>query len=198
MTRDAGLVRRLIAFFKKPDSLADDDREPEHNPYDDLAAHDSHAADTQPDGDSETADRYVSHDLLNDVERSPNMGSRLDALVLRAIHQFNATSGYVLRYEHDGRMRYCTGRDGAGQFVPHTAANPDRRAVYTTLDSGQPQLFTRADHANGMPVLCGPLWANNQVIGVLYLDAPIRSRVHRGVFDVFCDQAARMLLDGLT
>ncbi len=199
MTRDVNLVRRLIAFLKKPDALAHPRRERVTNAYDDLEPRDAHsAASAQPDGDAPSEDRYAAHELLGDGDRSPNYGSRLDALVVRAIQQFNAHSGFVLRYEHDGRMRYCTGRDVSGRFVPHTDAKPNRRAVYTTLDSGQPQLFMRAADGTPVPVLCGPLWSDDKVIGVLYLDAPVRSRVHRGVFDVFCDQAARLLREGLT
>jgi hypothetical protein len=48
-----------------------------------------------------------------------------------------------------------------------------------------------------MAVLCGPLRVNDQVVGVFYLDNPARSRLHRGVFDVFCDQVARMLSEGV-
>jgi hypothetical protein len=129
---------------------------------------------------------------------SAHHASRLDALVMRAVQQFNAQQGYVIRYESDGRMRYCTGRDFQGRYIPYTEADPDRRAVFLALDSGESQLFVHTQSDNiPIAVLCGPLHANSSVIGVLYLDNPARSRLHRGVFDVFCDQAARMLNEGV-
>ncbi len=114
------------------------------------------------------------------------------------MQQFNAHNGFVLRYDPTGEMRYCTGRDLDGRYVPYTDVKPDRRAVYMTLDSGEPQLFVhRQDNNMQVAVLCGPLRDGNEVIGILYLYSPVRSKVHRGIFDVFCDQASRLLNAGL-
>jgi hypothetical protein len=118
---------------------------------------------------------------------------------MRAVEQFKAQSGYVIRCEGEGRMRYCTGRDIQGNFIDHTQVDIDRRALFLALDSGESQLFVHTVEENNNPaaVLCGPLLIGDEVVGVLYLDNPARSRLHRGVFDVFCDQAARMLNDGI-
>ncbi len=128
---------------------------------------------------------------------SPSQASRLDALVMRALQQFNAQLGFVIRYDIDGRMRYLTGRDSHGRYVAHTEVHPDRRALFLALDSGESQLFVHHEGTLLLAVLCGPLVIENEVIGVLYLDNPSRSRLHRGVFDLFCDQAARMLSEGV-
>ena len=58
---------------------------------------------------------------------------------------------------------------------------------------------TLVQHLNGLlrPAARGPLWVDGRVVGVLYLDGPVRSRLHRGIFDLFCDQAARMLAEGV-
>lgn len=195
MSKDAGLVKRLIAFLKKPDALDYQERKKAHNPYDDYEPQDYGYADAYGGGgavsDYSTAD--VDDALLSDNRGGYNHASRLDALVMRAVQQFNANIGFVLRYEHNGRMRYCTGRDLDGRFVPHTAVNPDRRAVFLTLDSGESQFFVHTDGDMPVSVLCGPLWVGDEVVGVLYLHSPARSQLHRGVFDVFCNQVARLM-----
>jgi hypothetical protein len=195
------LVQRLIAFLKRPDALDYQKREPVRNPYDDY----------EPQEIRHTADEYLSTvDRLSHASqsvdeapiaygrnRAPVYASRLDALVMRALKQFNAQVGFVIRYDEQGRMRYLTGRDLQGRYVSPADVNPDRRAVFLTLDSGQSQLFVRPVGSSAMAVLCGPLRVNDQVVGVFYLDNPARSRLHRGVFDVFCDQVARMLSEGV-
>jgi hypothetical protein len=68
------------------------------------------------------------------------------------------------------------------------------RSSFVVLESGESQLFMQQmDGHSRSAVLCGPLWVDNEVVGVLYLDGPMHNRTHRGVFDVFCNQAARLL-----
>lgn len=197
MSRD--LVHRLIAFLKKPEAL--EYNEAPRNTYDDY---DRHPAYEEPSGQQYAYDSYGEMQnhrdespFIGSASRSPGQASRLDAVVMRAVQQFNAYQGYVFRYEHDGRMHYCTGRDGQGRYVSHTDVIPDRRAVFLALDSGESQLFVHTlDDNTPVAVLCGPLRDRDEVIGVLYLDNPARSSLHRGVFDVFCDQAARTLTEG--
>jgi hypothetical protein len=213
MARENSLVQRLIAFLKKPDALEYDQRDV-RNPYDDFEARKPQPALPQSDGAQRVhpSNDYVHHhaqqatsappppenrppQFSNTETQTGHQGSRLDALVMRALQQFNAQYGYVLRTASDGRMHYCTGRDQRGRFIAHTEAAPDRRAVFLALDSGESQFFvhTQNDSASPTAILCGPLWDENGVIGVLYLDSPARNRLHRGVFDVYCEQAARML-----
>lgn len=191
------LVQRLIAFLKREDALDHDRREPVHNPYDDLAPRDSCAASrAQPESAPDPQESLDSTPALDGNSRPPIYASRLDALVLRALHQFHAQWGFVIRYDAQGRMRYLTGRDWHGRYVAHTDVNPDRRALSLTLNSGQSQLFVPARSGLPMAVLCGPLRVDNEVVGALYLDSPARSRLYRGVFEVFCDQAARLVSEG--
>lgn len=199
MAKD-NLVQRLIAFLKRPDALDYTRREPVRNPYDDYEPREIH----QDADERQTADRthYTSKStddapIAYGRNRAPVYASRLDALVMRALKQFNAQVGFVIRYDEQGRMRYLTGRDLQGRYVSPEDVNPDRRAVFLTLDSGQSQLFVQPVGNSAMAVLCGPLRVNDQVVGVFYLDNPARSRLHRGVFDVFCDQVARMLSEGV-
>jgi len=202
MSRDAGLVQRLISFLRKPNALDYEEREPVHNPYDDYepkqTASTSSAAPSAAEYPDDSPYRPASEPpILSGHRQMPGHASRLDALVMRALQQFNAQVGFVVRYDADGRMRYLTGRDLQGRYVDHTDVNPDRRAVFLALDSGESQLFVHHEGTLPLAVLCGPLFVDNQVIGVLYLDNPARSRLHRGVFDLFCDQAARMLSEGV-
>jgi hypothetical protein len=204
MSKDA-LVQRLITFLKKSDALEYDRRTQRRNVYDDYEAP---APQTPP--RSEVAVQpiipgYHSFPAPDAPTPSENrqlpshagQASRLDAVVMRAVQQFNAQVGYVIRYK-EGHMRYCTGRDVRGHYVPHTAVDPDRRAVFLALDSGESQLFVHTLEDNTpVAILCGPLRVKDKVIGVLYLDNPARSRLHRGIFDVFCDQAARMLSENV-
>jgi hypothetical protein len=193
MSRDAGLVQRLISFLKKPNALEYDERERVHNPYDDYQPRDYQEPEVNtPPAPVETT---VDEPLVRGSSHTPTHGSRLDALVVRALQQFHAPIGFVIRYDDKGRMHYCTGRDSHGHYVDHTEVNPDRRALFLALDTGESQLFVHADGDTPIAVLCGPLWVNNEVVGLLYLDNPARSRLHRGVFDIFCDQAARLLED---
>jgi hypothetical protein len=196
MSRDAGLVQRLIAFLKKPNALEYDARESVHNSYDDYQPQEYREPEETPEVQAQ-AEVPAEEPLVSGNEHVPTYGSRLDALVVRALQQFHAPLGFVIRYDDKGRMRYCTGRDYQGRYVEHTEVNPDRRALFLALDTGQSQLFVQADGDAPNAVLCGPLWANDQVIGLLYLDNPARSRLHRGVFDVFCEQAARLLGEGV-
>ena len=191
------LVRRLIDFLKRPDALERSQREPVYNSYDDYEPQANHTAaaptagEAPPEHEQERSEPLVaSHN-----ERLPGHASRLDALIMRAIQQFGAQFGFVIRYDDEGRMRYVTGRDMQSRYVDHTAINPDRHALLSTLDSGQSQLFVQTGGRAAIAVLCGPLWVEDEVVGLLYLDSPARSRLHRGVFDVFCEQAARMLLE---
>jgi hypothetical protein len=194
MARDTGLVQRLIAFLKKPGSLEYERREDARNPYDDYQS----SAPSEPGAYSPDAAAQEAYEtMFDDGGHTPAHGSRLDALVMRALKQFNAQLGFVIRYDKDGRMRYLTGRNLSGRYVDHTEVNPDRRALFLTLDSGESQLFVHTQGNTPCMVLCGPLWIDNQVIGVFYLDNPARSRLHRGVFDLFCEQVARMLSDGV-
>jgi hypothetical protein len=195
------LVNRLIAFLKKPDALQYDGKPPVHNAYDDYAPRETtyETPKAYPTAKKEEvyADELPSP-TLEGRRHDPRQASRLDAVVMRAVQQFNAQMGYVIRYGHDDRMHYCTGRDHRGRYVPYTEVAPDRRAVFLALDSGESQLFVQTQDDNTpWAILCGPLWIGNEVVGVLYLDNPARSRLHRGVFDVFCQQAARSLSEGV-
>lgn len=193
MPQNTSLVQRLISFLKKPDSLEYDRREPKRNAYDDYAEPADECAAPAHTQDEEM-ERAAFYD---DGSHIPAHGSRLDALVMRALQQFNAQLGFVIRYDDDGRMRYLTGRNLSGRYVNHTEVNPDRRALFLTLDSGESQLFVHTQGNTPCMVLCGPLWLDDQVVGVLYLDNPSRSRLHRGVFDLFCEQVSRMLGEGM-
>jgi hypothetical protein len=196
MSRDAGLVQRLINFLKKPNALEYDERASVHNPYDDYQPQEYHEpveAEPPPAPVQTPAETLAEEPLVNGSAHGPTHGSRLDALVVRALRQFHASIGFVIRYDERGRMHYCTGRNFQGRYLSHTEVNPDRRALFLALDTGQSQLFVQADGDTPSAVLCGPLWANGEVIGLLYVDGPARSHLYRGVFDVFCDQAARLL-----
>jgi hypothetical protein len=192
MAPDTSLVQRLISFLKRPNAL-----EPEgevHNPYDDYEPREE----PQIAQESEPAPAREHAPLVGASGRTVNYASRLDALVMRTIQQFRARAAYVIRCDRDDRMFYLTGRDANGTYIDYTRANPDRRAMFLALDSGESQLFVHHDETGPVAVLCGPLWtSNDEVIGVLYLDNPARSSLHRGVFDVFCDQVARMVQDGV-
>jgi hypothetical protein len=190
MARD-NLVQRLITFLKKPDALEYDSQR--HNAYDDYET--PVVASESVESNSRTGPD-TAH--LSAGEHKQGFGSVLDTLVIRAVEQFKAQSGYVIRCESEGRMRYCTGRDIEGNFIDHSQVDLDRRALFLALDSGESQLFVHTtDGNNPAAILCGPLWIENEVVGVLYLDNPARSRLHRGVFDVFCDQVAHMLQEGI-
>jgi hypothetical protein len=187
------LVQRMIAFLKKPDSL-EYDRQSVRNAYDDFEPR----VDNSRSAEGYDQPAVPRSALAGNSSHSATHASRLDAVVMRAIQQFNAQQGFVMRYEATGRMQYCTGRDMQGRYVSHHEADPDRRAVYLAVDSGEPQLFVQnEDQSSPNAILCGPLWANNEVIGVLYLDNPTRSRLHRGVFNIFCEQVGRMLNEGM-
>jgi hypothetical protein len=192
------LVRRLIDFLKKPEAVDRSQREPVYNAYDDYEPHANHAAAAPTPGETPVPEHEHERSeplMASRGERSPGQASRLDALIMRAIQQFGGQFSFVIRYDERGRMRYVTGRDMQGRYVDHTAINPDRHALLSTLDSGQSQLFTQTAGRAAIAVLCGPLWIDDEVVGLLYIDSPARSRLHRGVFDVFCEQAARMLLE---
>ena len=109
MSRDVGLVQRLITFLKRPNALEYDEREPVHNPYDDYQPRDYQKpeAATRP----ASVEAKVDEPLVRGESRIPTYGSRLDALVVRALQQFHAPLGFVIRYDDNGRMHYCTGRD---------------------------------------------------------------------------------------
>lgn len=127
--------------------------------------------------------------------RQPGYASRLDALVMRALQQFSARFGFIIRYDGSGRMRYVTGRDIGGRYVDHTAIAPDRRALAHTLRTGESNLFVHQQRSMSGAVLCGPVRVNGEVIGALYLDGPVQGRLYRGIFEIFCDQIARLLAD---
>jgi hypothetical protein len=194
MSRDS-LVNRLIAFLKKPDALEYDGDEPVYNPYDDYAPREKYETDYRAPEESVHADEPVNSTIYGQ-KVIPGRASRLDAVIMRAVQQFGAHLGYVIRCDRTDRMVYCTGRDHQGHYIPHTHVDPDRRALFLALDSGESQLFVQTlDDGTPWAILCGPLWVNNRVVGVLYLDNPARSRLHRGVFEVFCEQAARMMCE---
>lgn len=204
MSRE-NLVHRLIAFLKRPDALEYDNREPVRNAYDDYAPREINTTHPVPEPAQHGVEAAlhrsdeppVDEPLVRGIHRSPGYASRLDAVVMRAVQQFNARLGFVVRYDRDGRMRYCTGRTVHGRYIAHTDVEPNRRAIRLALDSGESQLVVmQPDNSFAAAVLCGPLWDDDQVIGVLYLDGPSRNRLHRGIFDLFCDQAARLLRDG--
>lgn len=127
--------------------------------------------------------------------RQPGYASRLDALVMRALQQFSARFGFIIRYDDSGRMRYVTGRDIGGRYVEHTAIAPDRRALAHTLRTGESNLFVQRQQSKSGAVLCGPVRVNGEVVGALYLDGPAQGRLYRGIFEIFCDQIARLLAD---
>ncbi len=187
MSQDVSLVKRLISFLKKPSAPDPKLRAPVHNAYDDYAPQTYAQPDPVPN------ESCAEPSFRSSTIHSATHGSRLDALVLRALQQFNAPLGFVIRYDTHGRMRYCTGRDYHGRYVDQTDVRPDRRALSLALDTGESQLLMHRNGDAPSAVLCGPLWVNDEVVGVLYLDNPARSRLHRGVFDLFCQQAARML-----
>jgi len=193
MTQQTGLVQRLIAFLRKPDALVYDEHRT--NPYDDFEPQDSYERETLPEAAITLLHRPP---VVNGSDQTPSYASRLDAVVMRAVEQFSAQMGFVIRYDEEGQMHYCTGRDLQGRYISHTEADPDRRAMFLALDSGESQLFVHTLEDNTpVAILCGPLWVEDQVIGVLYLDNPARSHLHRGIFDLFCEQVARMLSESM-
>jgi hypothetical protein len=185
-SQETSLVQRLISFLKKPNALVHD--EDVHNPYDDYEPRDD------PHRARESAPSSVlEHAPLADANE-PHSASRLDALMMRIAQQFRARGAYVIRYGANDDMFYLTGRDANGRYVGPVQANPDRRALFLALDSGESQLFVHHDNDGPVAVLCGPLWTDaDEIVGVLYLDNPARTNLHRGEFDIFCDQAARMV-----
>lgn len=197
----ANIVRRLIAFLKKPEPYEGEDRGGVQRSGDDYEAQTVRDGLAEAEHDVDSSLPYqppAAWSFGGGTRPTPGYGSRLDALLMRAIQQFHAEQGYIIRREADGRMRYCTGRDLNGQYVPHTHVAADRRAVLQAVSSQESQLFVRTlDDNTPLAILCGPLWAGDDVIGVLYLNNPARSRLYRGVFEVFCDQAGRMLHEGV-
>ncbi|MBN2304814.1 MAG: hypothetical protein JXQ72_10075 [Anaerolineae bacterium] len=204
MTQNTSLVQRLISFLKKPDALEQQTRRV--NAYDDYTERvyqepaPVNRANQWPFANQRPIDqRPPDHrDLIGTNARAGDDASRLDALVMRAIHQFNAHRGYVLRCDTEGDLRYCTGRDHRGRYIAPGDAHPDRRAMFLTLDSGESQLFVHTPQGQTpISVLCGPLWSGDEMIGVLYIDNPSRSQLHRGMFDMFCEQVSRLLCAGI-
>ena len=189
-SQDANLVQRLISFLKKPNVLAP--KADVHNPYDDYEPRD------EPDPVREFAPPSIRERLIDANDYAPNTASRLDSLMMRIAQQFRARGAYVIRCGPYDEMHYLTGRDRNGHYIDSAQADPDRRALFLALDSGESQLFVHHDETGPVAILCGPLWTDHdELIGVLYLDNPARSRLHRGVFDVFCEQVARMLAEGI-
>ncbi len=196
MSRET-LVRRIIAFLKRPDSVEEARRESTQRSLepDDLPAryYGPGEQDTSPEAEA-VARELPDHPLEADAESTPYYASRLDALLLRAVQQFNARTGYLLRCEGEGRLRYCTGRDASGHYIAHSEIDPDRRAITHALATGEAQVSVYRGWDNqARAVLCGPLWERDEIVGLLYLESPARSRLHRVVFDIFCAQFARML-----
>lgn len=193
----ATLVRRLIAFLKRPDAEEEVRRESVQavSAYDELPSRYPSAGeqDRSPEAEAD-AETQPEHPLVSDDESTPYYASRLDALLLRAVQQFNARAGYVLRCEADNRLRYCTGRTMSGRYIAHDEIDADRRVIALALESGEAQVFVHRGRDNvARTVLCGPLWERDMLVGLLYLESPARSRMHRAVFDVFCSQTARLL-----
>lgn len=193
----ATLVRRLIAFLKRSGAEEEARREsvPALSVYDEVTACYPAAGERERSPEAEAdAETQPEHPFVGDDESTPYYASRLDALLLRAVQQFNARAGYVLRCEDSNRLRYCTGRTTSGRYVAHHEIDADRRAIALALESGEAQVFVHHGRDNvARMVLCGPLWEGEMLVGLLYLESPSRSRLHRAVFDIFCRQAARLL-----
>jgi GAF domain-containing protein len=221
------IVQRLIAFLRRPDALSYEQRTAARPSSDDYVPYETGALPSlveqaevlaaeqysQPDSAAREQRERLTAPLppvaqdsaalpaaippAAGEERWPGYASRLDALVMRALHQFSARLGFVIRYDADGRMCYVTGRDYGGRYVDHTAINPDRRALSHTLRTGESNLFVQRRDNVAEAVLCGPLRVDGEVVGVLYLDGPARGRLFRGIFEIYCDQVARLLADGV-
>lgn len=191
MPRDRHLVQRLIAFLKRPDSLEQHASAPVRPSLDDYAAPQPLHAPSLPRASAVAVALEELGPAPASTSHSARHASYLDAIVMRVAVQFNAQMACVIARDGDGRLRYRTGRDLQGRFVPHDQARVDASALRRTLDSGESQLFLLPDQRT--PALCGPLYHGERLVGVLYLDAPARNRLHRGVFSVLCQQVARML-----
>ncbi|HMM29805.1 MAG: GAF domain-containing protein [Chloroflexota bacterium] len=199
MSRET-LVRRLIAFLKRPDTERNNRRESvQLETVFDAArgrypAPGEHDRSPEAEADAQVLPEHPPTGDYSEEQSTRYYASRLDALVLRAVQQFNAHTGYVLRYEGRDQLRYCTGRDAGGQYVAHDEIDPDRRAIALALESGEAQVFVHRGRDNvARSVLCGPLWDQGALVGLLYLESPARSRLHRAVFDIFCSQVARLV-----
>ena len=201
MSRE-NLVHRLIAFFKRPDALDHRSREPVRNAYDDYAPRETpparplhepaqHAVEAAPRLPEE---HRVDEPLVRGVGRSPGYASRLDALVMRPLSSSTrAWDSWCT--DRNGRMRYCTGRTMRGATSP-TPTSSRTAAPWLAWDSGESRLSScRRATAQPRPCCAGAV-GRQRIIGMLYLDSPARNHLHRGIFDVFCDQAARLLRDG--
>lgn len=193
----ATLVRRLIAFLKRPDAEKEARRESVQaaSTYDKLPPPYPAAGEREQSPEAEAdAEMQPEHPFVGNEESTPYYASRLDALVLRAVQQFNARGGYVLRCEGSNHLRYCTGRTLSGRYIAHHEIDVDRRAIALALESGEAQVFVHHGQDNvARTVLCGPLWESDTLVGLLYLESPARSRLHRAVFEIFCRQAAQLL-----
>mgnify|MGYP000050080131 CR=1 FL=1 len=221
------IVQRLIAFLRRPDALNYEQRAAARSSYDDYVPCEAEEVTVPPEqaeglmagarfslpdavgeqregltaapppAAQDSAALPAAIPPAEDEQRWPGYASRLDALVMRALHQFRARLGFVISYDQDGRMRYITGRDYGGRYVDHTAINPDRRALSHTLRTGESNLFVQRRDNVAEAVLCGPLRVDGEVVGVLYLDSPAQGRLFRGIFEIYCDQVARLLADGV-
>ena len=183
MTRESSLVQRLVSFLKKPDAL--EYGEGARSSHDDYEEHALEGEAPQP---TEAA--------LPGETQSANDASRLDALLVRIVQQFNAQTGYVIRCDAEGQLYYLTGRNHQGNYIEPGHATADRRAIFLALDSGESQFFVVPADDNPVSALCGPLWNGEYILGVLYVENPARSNAQRGMFDLFCDQVARALAGG--
>ena len=151
-----GIVQRLIAFLKKPDALTHD--ESVHNEYDDFyedynaeqtSDDDAPAVDAHPEAAQYADDHSENESVSFEPDRletpvfdyatsSEDHASRIDALIMRALRQFNATTGAVLSLANGGEeLHYCTGRNQHGKYLSLDASELDRRALFLALDSGE-------------------------------------------------------------
>ncbi len=156
--------------------------------------------------ESERRNLYELSQIGQFINSSLELDEVLQIVMDTLIQLLNAERGFLMLCGQDGELRMRVGRNWARESIPENDVAISRTVVNRVFQSGQPILTTNAQEDprfigqesvvahSLLSILCVPMRAKGEVIGVLYAD----NRLQSGLFTVkelellsaFANQAA--------
>lgn len=155
---------------------------------------------------------YQEYDLeiILNIVKSMNNSLILEDVLLTvlkgAIKITNSERGFILLNDNDQNLEYKIGLNAKGKYLPESKFSVSSSVIKEVFDSGQSRFIEGAQkdphHKNNksiflldlQTILCAPLKANDEKIGILYVDSKsfhkIKIQEIIDTFEIIAGQAA--------
>ncbi len=144
--------------------------------------------------------------LLKKINHSLVLNDVLSLVMINTIKIAKAERGFLLLLDENNELRYKIGMNVKGELVPESAFEISLSVVKDAFELGESICIENALHDQNFhsrqsilnlelqTILCTPLIANNEKIGVIYVDSKSLQSIHRdeiiNMFEILAGHAA--------